>query len=226
MQPEDPQPHNGLGRPLGEIGFGNPNRDDKILRLAARSPRSALAELTGAIIAPFMGNITVVFPDPSVTIIGGNLDVTVLGADTFIQDLVFDIQAPNAFTGNVWKSMQDFFFNKTSGIQATLHVTGRPKYAVADNMTPISSLMDFIPANWPEGWMLKKENSLHMDFSPGSPLPAGTENGFFPYTVTATFRGWQYVCQDIDNLSTDQVLAALKSSGYNVDYLAQFNWWR
>jgi hypothetical protein len=224
--PEDQPTHNGLGRPPGTIGFGCPDRDNKILRLAARSPRSALAELTGAIMAPFAGNITVVFESPDQKIVPGDLDVIVLGADTFIQDLIFDIQAPNAFAGNVWKSMQDFFFNKTSGIRSTLHVTGRPKYAVADNPTPISSLMDFIPANWPEGWMLKKENSLHMDFSPGSPLPAGSQNGFFPYTVTATFRGWQYVCQDIDNLPMDKVLAALKENGYDVDYLAKFNYWR
>jgi hypothetical protein len=223
MTPEEQaKQHNGLGRPVGTVGFGNPNRDDKILRLAARSPRSALAELTGAILAPFMGNIVVVFEDAAQQIAPGDLDVIVLGADTFIQDLVFDIQSPSNFTGNVWKSMQDFFFNKTSGLASDLHVTGRPKYAVADNQTPISSLMDFIPANWPEGWMLKKENSLHMNFTPQSPLPAAG----FPYTITSTFRGWQYVCPDIDNMSTDQVLASLKECGYNVDYLAQFNWWR
>lgn len=194
-------------------GLGCPPRDEKILRLAALSPRAAWAELTGAVKAPFLATIQATFDTTSDTIADGDLDAQVLGAETFIQDLIFDIQVPSAFSGNVMKSLYDFFYNKTSGIAARLLVTGRPRYDVAPNYVPLSNLADFMPSFWPDGWMLTRYNSIHMDFQAQSPLP------FAPVNVSATIRGWQYVCPDIDAMPLDDILCKLGDIGYVVDYL-------
>jgi hypothetical protein len=68
---------------------------------------------------------------------------------------------------------------------------------------------------WPDGWLLAKNNSIHMDFAPlVTPLP-----GPAPITITVTFQAYQYICPDIDTMSLSQVFEGLKECGYDVDIL-------
>lgn len=196
-------------------GTGLASYDERIVRLAIMSPKAALAELMGAIKAPFTPNVTGIFPDTSANkIVSGAMDVTILGADTFVRDVVFDIQVPTAFNGQVFKTLSDFFYNKTSGIAARIRVDGAPRYEVCPEFTPLSNLADFLPHNWPDGWRLGKNNGIEMDFTNLSPLP------FAPVTITATFRAYQYVSDVIDGLSTDRVYEILAQKGFDVRELA------
>lgn len=196
-------------------GTGISSFDERIVRLALLSPRAALAELMGAIKAPFTPNVTAVFPTTDANkVVSGSMDVTILGADTFVRDVIFDIQVPSAFQGQVFKSLYDFFYNKTSGIAAKIRIDGSPRYSVAPEFTPLSNLIDFMPANWPDGWRLGRNNGVHMDFTSLAPLP------FSPITVTATFRAYQYVSDVIDGLSLDRVYELLKCKGFDVRELA------
>jgi hypothetical protein len=196
-----------LGCPGGEW------MDPVILELARKSPRAALARLRGAIDAPFMASVYATFDATTDTIASGDLDAPVLGAEYWIKEVVFDIQVPTAYPGNILKTLNDFLYNKTSGIAARLVVTGKPRYDVATNYVPLSNMFDFIGKNWPFGWLLTKYNGIHMDFQPLSPLP------FAPVTICATFRGYQYLCQGIDQMGLDQVFCELKERGYDVGYL-------
>jgi hypothetical protein len=200
--------------PTSQIGFGCPSYDDRILRLAALSPRSALALVTGAIRAPFTPNVVATFGTVTQTLASGDLDVTILGADTWVTDVTFDIQCGSAFTGSALKTLSDYFYNKTSGLAAKCHVTGSPRYDVAPNFTPLSSLFSFIADRWPDGWLLNKNNSVHMDFAPLTvPFP------FAPLTVTVTFQAYQYICPDLDSMPLNMVYEGLKECGYDVDIL-------
>lgn len=200
--------------PPNQIGFGCPPFDDRILQLAALSPRSALALVTGAIKAPFTPNVVATFETATQTFADGDLDVTILGADTWVTDVTFDIQCASAFTGSALKTLSDYFYNKTSGLAATCDVTGSPRYTVAPNPTPLSSLFSFIADKWPHGWLLNKNNSIHMRFVPlTTPLP------FAPLTITVTFQCYQYICPDIDSMSLNMVFDGLKECGYDVDIL-------
>lgn len=206
-----------------KIGLGCPDYDERIFRLATRSPRAAWAELTGAIKAPFTPSVKAIFESSTQEVASGDMNTTVMGADTFVTGVVFDIQVPGNFSGNVWKSLQDFFYNKTSGILCKLNVTGAPRYTVTPDFTPLSNLLDFVPfKQFPEGWLITREQGLHMDFTPQSPLPSGVG----PITITATFQGLQYVCADIDRMPLSQVYENLKSVGYDVTQLRQFNTFR
>lgn len=196
------------------VGFGCPPFDDRILTIAALSPRSALALVTGAIKAPFTPNVVATFGTTTQTVASGDLDVTILGADTWVTDVTYDLQVPSAFAGSAMKTLSDYFYNKTSGIGAKCNVTGSPRYDVAPNFTPLSSLFSFIADRWPHGWLLAKNNSVHMDFAPlTAPLP------FAPVTITVTFQAYQYICPDIDVMSLSQVFEGLKECGYDCDLL-------
>jgi hypothetical protein len=197
------------------IGLGCPPRDEYILRLASLSPKAAWAELTGVSRAPITANCVGVFSSTDQKFADADLDLTILGADTFVEDVVFDIQVPSAFTGNVLQTLWQWFYNQTSGIAATLQVTGRPKYTVADNPTPLKNLLRFIGDKWPNGWLLYKDNSIHMRYVPQSPIPIA------PVTITTTFNAWQYVASDIDNMPIGKVIDKLGALGYDIEFLKE-----
>lgn len=196
---------------LGAVaGCGESWIDPIILEVARKSPRAALARLRGAIDAPFEATVYATFNATTDTIASGDLDAPLLGAEFWVREVVYDIQVPVAFAGNVLKPLNDFLYNKTSGIAARLVVTGKPRYDVAPNYVPLSNMFDFIGRNWPHGWLLTKYNGVHMDFRPQSPLP------FAPVTIAVTFRGFQYLCQGIDTMSLDAVFCELQRRGYDV----------
>jgi len=195
--------------------YNNPVRDAEILALAAVSPRAAWAEYTGAIKAPFVFSVgPVIFEDTTQQLASGDMDVEVLGAETWVKDIVFDIQVPAAFENSAFQSMSEFFFHKTSGLQVKMDITGRPRYDVCPNFAPLSSFANFIPGNWPQGWLLTKDNGIHVDMQPGSPIPSA----FLPARIFVTFRAWQYVAPDIDAMSVGDAIAKLKGVGYDLSF--------
>jgi len=200
---------------LGVLGADGGARQDRIARMAALSPRSALAELTGAVKAPFLFNVQATFETTTQQQAEGDMDATILGADTWINDLAFDVQVPSAFAGNVFQSLYQFFYNKTSGIGVEIKILGSPRYDVAQAVTPLTSAADFIGQAWPCGWLLLRSNGVHMRFVPLVTLPNA------PVTITATFRGWQYICSDIDSMGIDAVYARLTALGVNGDMIKE-----
>jgi hypothetical protein len=191
--------------------IGCDSYDNRILRLATLSPRAALAELSGAVRAPFTPNVTATFSSTDQGFAEGGMDVSVLGSDTFVEDVIFDIQVSSAFTGTVFQSLYDFFYNKTSGFQATLEITGSPRYTPNPFPTPLSNFANFIPHYWPDGWLLTKYNGIKMRFTPQvTPIPN------VPVTITATFRCYQYICYDLDTMSEDAIIARLAAAGYDI----------
>lgn len=194
--------------------LGSSGRQDRIVRMAAVSPRSALAELTGAVRAPFLFSVTATFATTTQEFTEGDMDATILGADTWIEDLVFDVQVPSAFAGNVFQSLYQFFYNKTNGIAVEIKVLGSPRYDVAQAPVPLTNAADFIGSErWPDGWLLTRNEGVHMRFVPLVVLPNA------PVTITTTFRGWQYICPDLEAISLDLVWDKLKGLGLDVDQI-------
>lgn len=197
---------------LGVLGSSGGARADRIARMAALSPRSALAELTGAVQAPYLFSVPATFESGSQEFADGSMDATILGADTWVTGVVFDIQVPSAFPGDVFQSLYEFLYNKTSGLAVEIKVTGSPRYDVVQNPAPLSNAADFIGGqHWPCGWLLLRSNGVQMRFTPLVPLPNT------PLTVTATFRGWQYLCQDIDSMPIDEVFKRLAALGLDAE---------
>lgn len=208
----------GLGAPgapksklfgLGSCNCEAPSGDSGIhAMLAAGSPRLALAKARGIPLAPQTLNVRAVFPNTTTSFIPD------VGSDEKItQDLVVDalvVRVSNQSTTanqNQFQSLSDFFFGFTSGIEATLSITGAPRYTPVDHLTPLSNIADVVngASHWPGGWVLTYQQAIKMDFNAKILLP------FAPIEVVCTFRTWQPVTQSFVTMSTREAIGLLQS---------------
>jgi hypothetical protein len=198
---------------------------DNILAVAQYSPQDALAKAMRVPFAPFLLPIVNTFSD-STTLQGNpqtfqgnaNIGATGLGGEPSIVDgIIFEIDAPDAFAGNVLKPVSDFFYGLNSGIQATMMVDGAPKYTVAPFPVPLRSLCTFINESWPSGWVLNHNQSIIMQFYQTIPVP------YPPVTVTCTFRMWQPIdtAGIFVQMTTGEAYARLAAMGLDVSSAAQ-----
>jgi len=157
------------------------------------SPQLALARAWKVPWAPYLLSCRATFSDPSITTLptvsleNGKTRLTQV---SIVDRLVFQIDQPNAFDGNVFKPQSDFYFGLQSGIEATLNVDGAPRYAVAPFQTPIRTLAAMVAEAWPHGWVLGHTQTINMAFFATITLPS------LPTTVIATYRMWQPVGTD------------------------------
>jgi hypothetical protein len=177
--------------------------------LEAGSPRLALAKCLGVPLAPYIINVRATFPDvdtPSVPNVGSDVKIV---QDTLVDSMIARVlvdQTPN----NIFQPQSNFFFNFQSGIEATLDVKGAPRYAVADNFTPLSNLADVINGNakWPAGWILTYQQQLFMSFNNRiAPFPVA------PITVVCTFRGWVPVGEMFVQMTNREAFQRLAEAG-------------
>lgn len=194
----------GLGCSLGSAA------GDVYQMLALGSPILALAKLYGVRLAPYLINIRGTFE------VGGPTDLpdlsndsTKIVQDTLIDQMVVRVQ-PQQPTGAAFGNIDAFFFQYLTGIEATLDVTGAPRYAVAPDFTPISTLADLIGgSHWPGGWVLGYQQQLKAAFNASIPLPAD----LLPLEVVLTFRGWVPVGETFVSMKNEQAIDALSECG-------------
>lgn len=190
--------------------------------LAASSPPLALARMLGIPFAPYVLNISSTFTSASQTTLNP-ASFNAPGSITqpsIVDRLMFEVDQPQAFSGQVFKSIQDYFFGLQSGILATLQVTGAPRYTVAPYFTPIRSLCAMINEGWPAGWVLNHTQNIVMQFQAslaGLLVP--------PTTVTASFRLWQPFSDEFiqmtDGEARSQINQLLATSPVSISVPAQ-----
>lgn len=149
------------------------------------SPRLALARCYGVPFAPYIVNVRATFPDVD------TFDAPGVCSDVKIpQDMIVDTML-SRFTFdnpplNILQPISDYYYNWQSGLEATLDVTGWPRYSVAPKFTPIATLTDLVSgeSHWPKGWLLTLNEQLEMSFHARIQLPMA------PATIVCTFRTW------------------------------------
>jgi hypothetical protein len=203
-------------------GFGNAILDEEgILAVAQYSPQLALAKAMRMPFSPFLLNISNTWAD-NTALIGnpqsfqsngppGTNTTTIGGEPTIIDGVTFTIDAPNAFAGNVQKTLSDFFFRFQSGIQATMSVLGAPRFQIAPFFTPISNLCDELNESWMKGFVLSHDQTISMTFQATIPFPTP------PVTATCTFRMWQPIdtAGVLVQMSTVDAYNRLAAMGYD-----------
>lgn len=198
------------------VGLGSRKIGDlSIWDLAQYSPQLALARAQGVQLAPYVLNIRSAFNDATPTTNPASFDGATsnsgnvsISQPSIIDEITYSITAPSAFTGNVFKSMSDFFYERESGIEATLIVDGAPRYAIAPYFTPIENLLSSLAEGWPVGWVLGYTQSILMQFQQKIPVPT------FPTNITVTFRIWQPVgTDDFQMMSASEARVKLAQLG-------------
>lgn len=183
-------------------------------------PRLAYTRHNGVPFAPWIFSLRFTFdtPDPQVSPLV-QIDVGRISQDTVVDTLlarvVFDLTEMSPFD-----APSDNAFNFTNKIEATLDISGAPRYAVAEEFTPISMIADAFngDSKWPYCWVLTYQNGVKAQFQNRVLLPK------FPATVFLTFRTWQPVTDLLVNMTTREAVEELRRYGYTIpdrylDYL-------
>jgi hypothetical protein len=195
---------------LGNIGAGV--LPDEVYGWIRRGyPRIAYARAVGVPLAPWLFNVRHTFdtPDPQVSpVLGADSEIT---QDTIVDSMLVRVTIDRTPT-SPFDAPSDNAFNFTNALEATLDVTGTPKYAVAPEFTPLATLMDAFNGNskWPFCWVLNYQEGVKMQIQNRVELPD------FPVTVVCTFRAWQPVTDLLVNVSTREVVAMLAALGYTI----------
>lgn len=152
------------------------------------SPVLQYAWALGLPFVPFHANIRAVFLESSSdTLQPVSLErgVNRLNVSSIVDQVSYQIDAPNYNAGAAIKPQIDFYFQRQSGIQSTMIIDGAPRYVVAPEFTPLEGLLSSLQDGWPGGWVLEYTQNVIMQFQQTVPVPS------FPTTVTVTFRLWQ-----------------------------------
>jgi len=200
-------------------GLGGNNGPDIIRMLEAGSPRLALAKSLGVPMAPYILNVKATFPDtdtPGVPDVGSDVKIT---QDTLVEALIVRVTNDTGGQSNIFQPQSDFFYQYQSGIEATLDVKGAPRYSVAPNFTPLSTLADMINGKWPQGWILTYQQQLFMSFN-ARILPLA----FAPLTVICSYRAWIPVGEMFVQMTNREAFERLAEAGITCSD-AYMNFW-
>ena len=206
-------------------------KDAPIERLAEWNPQVAYARALRVPLAPWMPTIRATFQDQTTTPIGpfswtaqgSSNDQVRLNTFGIVDRIMFQIDAPDANSGQLFKPQIDFFYGLQSGIEATLIVDGDPQYVPTPDFVPLRMLCAMISEDWPMGWVLTNTNVAKMQFN--VPLLALLETA--PVKVSVTFRMWKpnvgYAKGRQFVMMTDrQAYEGLHMLGYDVGEADQF----
>lgn len=203
-------------------GLGSIGRPEEVYEwIQLGAPGIALARALGIPFGPWTPQVRFTFdtPDPQVSPVVGFSGETRITQETIVQCIIVRTSIDRTPI-SPFDAPSDNAFNFTQPIDATLDITGTPRYTVTPDFTPLQNLMDTFNGNseWPWTWVLTSQQGVKMQFQNRIPLPS------FPVTVTATFRCWQPITDLLRNASTRDVIAQLRENGYTIpdrylDYL-------
>ena len=184
--------------------------------LALRDPIAAYGVLSGVPQIPISMNCQAKFSsfDTQQIPVVAPLDTTI-AQRTWVDQVNFDVQVPNLFNGNVFKTQFDANLRQAPGVSIQIIVLGGPRYVVSPEFTPINDFVHYFAARWPAGWQLFKQQSIKTSFMLTQP-PGGAGVNAPPYTVTLTFSGWQFEDHRIDEVSRDFAIDQLRKAGFAV----------
>jgi hypothetical protein len=144
--------------------------------------------------------------------IEAGLDTTI-AQRTWIDNLQYDLQQPNVFAGNIFKTLYDAMLRQAPGIAVRCTVHSGPRYLVSPKFTPINNFVNLISSRWVSGWPLFKQQNIEVEFLLTQAPPSIAPNGP-PYNVTLTFNGWQFLDHTVDEISVDVAACKLRDLGF------------
>ena len=200
----------GLG--CGDGGMG-PLATGVYSMLAAGSPRLALAKAMGLQLAPYMINCRATFPDTSTTgvpDVGSDVKIT---QDTLIDSMLYRITNQSVTANlNQFQAQSDWYYNWQSGMEATLDVTGAPRYGVTAKFMPLATLADAFngDSRWGGGWILSYQQQLKMAFNAKVTIP------FAPIEVVVSFRSWIPVWDELVQMTNREAIIRLREAGFDI----------
>jgi len=138
---------------------------------------------------------------------------TTIAQRTWIDNLQYDLQQPNVFSGQIFKTLYDAQLRQAPGISVKCTVHSGPRYIVSPNFTPLNNFVNLMASRWASGWPLFKQQNILVEFMLTQAFPASEPNAP-PYDVTLTFNGWQFLDHTVDSISVDVAACKLRELGF------------
>lgn len=188
-------------------------RPQYIQDIAALDPIAAFGIVLGVPRIPISINASGSF---STAAVGEQIEAaldTTIAQRTWIDNLQYDLQQPNVFAGQIFKTLYDAMLRQAPGISVQAQVQGGPRYLVSPKFTPLNNFVNLINSRWLAGWPLFKQQSILITFLLTQAFPASEPNSP-PYDVTLTFNGWQFLDHTVDEVAVDVAAAELRKMGF------------
>lgn len=181
--------------------------------LAILDPVAAYGRLLGIPAAPVSMNAVASFSSFALNQIPikAPLDQTITRR-TWIENLTFDLQLPNAFVGNIFMPNALASLKASPGISVRTTVMSGPRYLVADTYTPLENYVNIFHSQWASGWQILRFQQVQTEFMLTA-IPFNDSSNTPPYNVTITYNGWQFQSGDCDEVSCDYATEQLINAG-------------
>lgn len=131
---------------------------------------------------------------------------------TWIDNLTFEIQLPNAFVGNIFFPGALSALRQSPGVAVRTTVMSGPRYVVAETFTPIQNYVNIFDSDWTVGWQLAKFQTVQTEFKLTA-IPFNDPSNAPPYVVTLTYNGWQFMDGTCDDVSCEFATKHLRNAG-------------
>jgi hypothetical protein len=187
-------------------------RPQFIADIAVADPIAAYGIILGIPRVPVAFNITASFSSFSLdqNPVPAALEETV-AQRTWIDNIQYDLQVPNLFSGQVFKTLSDTMFRYCPGVSVQMVVHSGPKYFVTPDFVPLNNFVNLMASRWPAGWPLFKQQSIITYFQL-TQVPSGVNSP--PYNITLTLNGWQFLDHNVDEISVDVAACKLRELGF------------
>jgi hypothetical protein len=186
-----------------------PYRWNSLAELAVIDPVAAYGRLLGITTKPVTMNAFASFSSLALNQIPIKvpLDQTITKR-TWIDNLQFSLQLPNAFVGNIFLPQALLALKASSGVSVRTTVLSGPRYLVSDTFTPIENFVNLISSEWAAGWQIYKFQQVQTEFML-TQIPFNDPSNTPPYNVTLTYNGWQFDDGQCDEISCEQAICEL-----------------
>lgn len=133
----------------------------------------------------------------------------VVEADLWIRKVVYTVQRPNAFAGNIFKAQSDYFNRLNPNINFTMSVKSYCRYLISEDAMPLENIEQVFECVCPVGFVLGCSSQIAMQFTNLRAL-ATDEN---PTTATVSLHGTRLPTR-YDSCGPKEAVARLQKYGY------------
>lgn len=181
--------------------------------LALINPVAAYGRIRGFPTAPVSLNCEASFSSFTLdqTPIQQPLDQTVQ-ARTWIDNITFELQLPNAFVGNIFLPQALAALKESPGVSVRTTVMSGPRYMVTPTFTPLENYTNLFQSSWVAHWQLLRNQQLLTEFILTA-IPFNDSSNTPPYNVTITYNGWQFLNPACDDMTAEDAQLALIKAG-------------
>ncbi len=188
-------------------------RPEWIANLAVLNPKVAYALVLQAPRAPILLNIEASFATGAPNKpIEAQLS-SFLADDVWVEDIVYTVQRPNAYVGNILKEQSDANNQLIPGVDVKIIAGSAPHYLLSPDFVPLQNVAPIFERRGSD-WTLDQGTTIHAEFVLTRTLFDAPGNSELPYNIDITFLGQQFFDRFLQKVTDTQARECLRKMGF------------